>query len=67
MLRGNFMKKKMNQWKEKILRKMKRFKEEKQWKQFFKENALFTVFVITCLINAILLRFFTMPTLENYL
>ena len=61
------MKKKMNQWKEKILRKMKRFKEEKQWKQFFKENALFTAFVITCLINAILLRFFTMPTLENYL
>ena len=36
-------------------------------KKYCEENVIFLTFVITCVINSTLLRFFTMHTLENYL
>lgn len=34
---------------------------------YMKSNVLFLTYVLTCVVNATLLRFFTMHTLENYL
>ena len=61
------MKKKIGKWKNKFILAIKDIKKEHKIKKAFKNNALFVTFVLTCLLNAILLRFFTMPTLENYL
>lgn len=61
------MKKKIKNWEEKLIKKLKKAKEEKWFKNYVKENVVFLTYVGTCLLNAILLRFFTMPTLENYL
>ncbi len=45
----------------------KRVKEEHLIIEYCKNNVLFLTFVITCLINSTMLRFFTMNTIENYL
>ena len=36
-------------------------------KKYFTDNTLFLTFVLVCVINSTMLRFFTMRTLENYL
>ncbi len=46
---------------------IKKAKEEHIIKNYFKENQLFVTFVITCVINSTLLRFFCMHSLENFL
>lgn len=61
------MKKNLEKWKEKSIKQIKKIKEEHLIKEFFKHNVLFITFVLTCIINSTLLRFFTMPTVENYL
>ena len=61
------MKKKLIKFKDKIIKKIKKIKEEKMISNFFKDNRLFLVYVLVCVLNSTLLRFFTMPTMENYL
>ena len=61
------MKKKVIKLKDKIIKNIKRVKEEKMISNFFKDNRLFLVYVLVCVLNSTLLRFFTMPTMENYL
>ena len=61
------MKKKLINFKDKIIKKTKKIKEEKMISDFFKDNRLFLVYVLVCVLNSTLLRFFTMPTMENYL
>lgn len=53
--------------KEKTVKFYKKAKKEHLVKNYCKNNILFLTFVITCLINSTMLRFFTMHTLENYL
>lgn len=45
----------------------KRVREEHLIRAYCKNNILFLVFLITCLLNSTMLRFFTMHTMENYL
>lgn len=61
------MKKKVKSKKEQLLKFLKRVKEEHLIKQYMQNNVLFITFLITCLINSTMIRFFTMHTLENYL
>ena len=61
------MKKKLIKFKDKVIKKLKKVKEEKMISNFFKDNRLFLVYVLVCVLNSTLLRFFTMPTMENYL
>ncbi len=61
------MKKKIVKVKDKLLNFIKRIKNEKLISKSIKENRLFIVYVIACVLNSTLLRFFTIPTLENYL
>lgn len=61
------MKKRIIRHKEKFIKYIKRVKEEHLIRQYFKNNTLFITFVLTCLFNSTVLRFFTMHTLENYL
>ena len=61
------MKKKLIKFKDKIIKKIKKIKEEKMISNFFKDNRLFLVYVLVCVLNSTLLRFFTMPTMDNYL
>ena len=61
------MKKRIIRYKEKFIKYMKRVKDEHLIKQYLKNNTLFITFVLTCLFNSTVLRFFTMHTLENYL
>ena len=61
------MKKKLSNFKDKIIKNIKRIKEEKMISSYFKDNRLFLVYVLVCVINSTLLRIFTMPTMENYL
>ncbi len=53
--------------KNKVIHTIKRIKKEHLIKEYFKHNILFITFVLTCVINSTILRFFTMHTLENYL
>ncbi len=46
---------------------LRRVKEEHLIKKYFIDNTLFLTFVLVCVINSTMLRFFTMHTLENYL
>lgn len=46
---------------------VKKVKEEHLIRKYIKENTLFITFVITCVLNSTILRFFCMNTLENYL
>ncbi len=61
------MKRKIIKIKDKLTKNIKRIREEKLISSYFKNNRLFIVFVLICVINSTLLRFFTMPTVENYL
>ncbi len=61
------MKKKVIKLKNKIIKNIKRVKEEKMISSYFKDNRLFLVYVLVCVLNSTLLRIFTMPTMENYL
>ena len=61
------MKKKLTKFKDKIIKNLKRIKEEKMISNYFKDNRLFLVYVLVCVLNSTLLRIFTMPTMENYL
>ena len=61
------MKRKIIKLKDKLLRQLKRIKRDHLIKKYMQSNVLFLTFVITCVINSTLLRFFTMHTLENYL
>lgn len=45
----------------------KKVREEHIVKAYCKNNILFLAFLITCLLNSTMLRFFTMHTMENYL
>ena len=53
--------------KDKVINYFKKIKKEHLIKKYAKENILFLTFVITCLFNSTMLRFFTMRSLENYL
>lgn len=61
------MKKKIIKLKDKFLKTLKRIKEEKIISSYFKKNRLFVIYLIVCVLNSTLLRFFTIPTMENYL
>ena len=61
------MKKKLIKFKDKIIAKLKKIKKDKLISSYFKDNRLFLVYVLVCVLNSTLLRIFTMPTMENYL
>lgn len=61
------MKKTIVKLKDKFVNFVKRIKKEKMISNYFKNNRLFLLFVLVCVVNSTLLRFFTMPTVENYL
>ena len=46
---------------------IKKAREEHIIREYIKNNILFLTFVITCVLNSTLLRFFCMNTIENYL
>ena len=53
--------------KDKLIKKIKRAKEEHLIKEYFKNNILFITYVLTCVFNATLLRFLCIHSLNNYL
>ena len=53
--------------KKNISKNLKYAKENHIIKQYCENNVIFITFVITCVLNSTLLRFFTMHTLENFL
>ncbi len=61
------MKKKLRKLKENSVDFFKRVKREHLVREYFRHNVLFITFVLTCLLNSTMLRFFTMHSLENYL
>ena len=61
------MKKKLIKLKDKLIKNIKRIKDEKIISSYFKNNRLFIVYIVVCVLNSTLLRIFTMPTMENYL
>ena len=61
------IKKTMVDLKKKTIHFFKVVKKEHLIKKYLKNNVLFLTFVITCVINSTMLRFFTMHTTENYL
>lgn len=62
-----FMKEKINKQLKRGKKYLKRVKDEKLIKKYFKENTLFLTFIVICVVNSTMLRFFTMHTMENYL
>ena len=61
------MKKKLVNLKNKLVNFLKKVKREKLITGYFKNNRLFIIYVLVCVLNSTMLRFFTMPTVENYL
>ena len=61
------MKKKLIKLKDKLIKTIKRIKDEKIISSYLKNNRLFIVYIVVCVLNSTLLRIFTMPTMENYL
>ncbi len=61
------MKEKLNKQLKRGKKYLKRVKDEKLIKKHFKENTLFLTFIVICVVNSTMLRFFTMHTMENYL
>lgn len=61
------IKNKLGKLKINIKKNIKKIKEEHLIREYIRHNVLFIVFVITCVINSTVLRFFCMHTLENYL
>lgn len=56
-----------NKIKKSIIKKLKEIKKEHLIKKAIKDNMLFIIFVILMVINATLLRFLCMHSIENYL
>ena len=56
-----------NQIKNNIIKNIKKMKKEHIIKSYIKNNKLFLAFVIICVINSTVLRFFCMHSIENYL
>ena len=50
-----------------ITQYFKKVKKDHLVREYLKENMLFIAFVITCVLNSTILRFFCMHTIENYL
>ena len=61
------MKQKLINFKNKLVKSIKKAKQEKIVSNYIKNNRLFLVYIFVVVINSTLLRFFTMPTMENYL
>ena len=61
------MKKKLIKLKDKLIKTIKRIKDEKIISSYLKNNRLSIVYIVVCVLNSTLLRIFTMPTMENYL
>lgn len=61
------IKNKFSKLKKNIKKYLKRVKEEHLINKYIKNNILFITYVITCVLNSTMLRFFCMHTLENYL
>ena len=61
------IKNKINELKENIHTTMNRIKTEHLIQEYMSNNVIFLTFVITCVLNSTLLRFFCMNMLENYL
>ncbi|MBR3210689.1 MAG: sulfatase-like hydrolase/transferase [Bacilli bacterium] len=57
----------INKLKKFLKKKWKSIKEDHAIRNYFKENVLFVSFVVTCVLNATILRFFCMHSIENYL
>ena len=53
--------------KDKVIRKIKSLREKKIISIYIKRNVLFLTYVITCLLNATILRFFCIHSMSNYL
>ncbi len=53
--------------KTKLIKYLKKVKKEHLIHQYLKENMLFIAFVVTCVLNSTILRFFCMHTVENFL
>lgn len=58
---------KFNKFKEKIKNKIELAKKNKVVSKYIKSNILFLSFVILCLLNSTILRFFCINSLSNYL
>ena len=56
-----------NKFKKNLKKKYKSIKEDHVIRNYFKDNILFVSFVVTCVLNATILRFFCMHSIENYL
>ena len=61
------MKMYIKEGKDKTIKFLKSIRKEHLIRKYFKDNILFITFVLTCVINSTMLRFFTMHTWENYL
>lgn len=57
----------LNKLKKNTIRQIKRIKRDHLIREYFKNNILFLVFVLTGVLNATILRFLCMHSLENYL
>ena len=57
----------LNKLIEKVKTNIKRIKDEHLIGRYIKQNVLFLTFVIICVLNSTILRFFCMHILENYL
>lgn len=53
--------------KDKTIKKIKNLKDKKVIANYIKNNIIFLTYVITCLLNATILRFFCIHSLSNYL
>ncbi len=58
---------KLDKIKDKVRESIKKAKEEHIVRQYVKNNSLFLTYVLMCLINATLLRFFCIQTVSNFL
>ncbi|MDD5887955.1 MAG: LTA synthase family protein [bacterium] len=61
------MKFKLNKFKEKLIATLTRVKEEHLIKKYIKNNILFLTYLLVCVGNATLLRYFCIHSLSNYL
>lgn len=57
---------KLTKVKEKTVKTIQKIRKEHLVRQYLKNNQLFIVFVLICVLNSTLLRFLTMHTVENY-
>ena len=57
----------VNKTKNKIISSIKKARKEHIFRKYISNNQLFLTYVITCLINATMLRFFCIHSMANYL